>query len=279
LKKFVVGNIEIAIINYGDLRFWMKELENVAEKEQEEHPDIFAAPHIFPCQSFLISTAEGNIMVDPGNYTILRAFEDFETYVPPNYTPPPDLETQLKSLGKETSDISSVIITHAHFDHYCGVTKRANSEYVPAFPNAKYFLGKADWEDDRLRRALDDANSGESLSLGKLYKAGKLELVSGTKTLSKEVEIIPSPGESPGHQIVSVHSGESLYCVGDLFHHAVEVEKTSWMAPWSDLNTSLESRRKLIELALKENAFVAASHMPLGRIVRDDQGVKFAAVA
>ena len=96
---------------------------------------------------------------------------------------------------------------------------------------------------------------------------GLLELVDGNLDLTPEVRILAAPGESPGHQIVRVHSqGQTLYCLGDLFHHPVEVEQPAWMVKWADAYTNLTSRQWLIQAALQENALLVAAHMPVGRV-------------
>jgi glyoxylase-like metal-dependent hydrolase (beta-lactamase superfamily II) len=278
LKRFSLGSADVAIINTGDLRLSLKDMENVPEKEWGKYTPLLQNPALFPTQSILILSAGQNILVDPGNYELLRAYDDdFAAMVPPDYEPPPNLEAQMKELGKKPEDIDHVIITHAHYDHYTGVA-RANAA---AFPKARYFLGRADWEDERIASAIRKKGSPESRSLGVIWNAGSLDLISERRSVNSEVEIIPSPGESPGHQLVRVSSkGQSLYCVGDLFHSPIEVENLTWMPPWSDAETCLKSRRVLIDAALRENALVAPSHMALGRIVPDSEassGVKFLA--
>ena len=60
--------------------------------------------------------------------------------------------------------------------------------------------------------------------------------------------------------------GQTLYCLGDLFHHPVEVEQPAWTVKWADAYTDLARRQWLIQAALQENALLVAAHMPVGRI-------------
>ncbi len=106
-----------------------------------------------------------------------------------------------------------------------------------------------------------------------LERSGLLELVDGNRDLLPEVQIIAAPGESPGHQIVRVHvDGQTLYCLGDLYHHAVEVEHPDWMASWAHEEANLASRRALEQRALNEEAVLVAAHMPVGRMTRTESG-------
>ena len=133
--------------------------------------------------------------------------------------------------------------------------------------NARVLLGRADWDWSQTQHALRDPASLESRTLGILQKHNLLELVDGDLDLTPEVRILAMPGESPGHQIVRVHSqGQTLYCLGDLFHDVVEVEQPTWMLTWADAPANLTSRQRLIKAALEENALLVPAHMAVGRI-------------
>jgi len=93
------------------------------------------------------------------------------------------------------------------------------------------------------------------------------------------VTALAAPGESPGHQIVRVHSGgQTLYCLGDLFHHAVEVEDIKLMSNWCDALTNTKSRQELIRAALSEDAVLVAAHMSPGRLTVSSDGPRFLTV-
>ena len=119
-----------------------------------------------------------------------------------------------------------------------------------------------------------DANSLEARTLGVVHGQGRLRLVSGIEQLTEGIAILPAPGETPGHQIVRVHSqGETLYIVGDAFHHPIEVEHPDWMVGWADANVMLTTRDWLLRDALAEHALLTAAHIAsLGRIARADDG-------
>ncbi|MHB1907920.1 MAG: MBL fold metallo-hydrolase [Nitrososphaerales archaeon] len=274
MQTFALGEVKISVINLGDLKFKLKDEFDVKEEEyKQKYYDAFETPRLFPSQSVLVSSKELNVLVDAGDYELFANLDP--SYSIQNYSSPPKLLDQLSSIGISSSMIDYVIITHAHLDHFVGSSiKDEKGEYVPTFPNARYLLGKLDYEDSL--ESLRDKNSMESKTLGVLLEKGKLELLEGDRSLTEEIDILQMPGETRGHQVVKVNSkGQVLYCVGDLFHDGVEVENPSWMAKWNDKATSLKSREKLISLAIKENALVLAAHMPLGRIEKTDSGQEF----
>src|SRR5262249_33720685 len=94
------------------------------------------------------------------------------------------------------------------------------------------------------------------------------------------VEVIPAPGETPGHQIVRVSSvGATLYCLGDLYHHPVEVENQEWAAQWADAEAIHASRHALADAALAEDALLRAAHVEgIGGLKRAGTGVVWVAV-
>jgi glyoxylase-like metal-dependent hydrolase (beta-lactamase superfamily II) len=80
--------------------------------------------------------------------------------------------------------------------------------------------------------------------------------------LGQGVKILPAPGESPGHQIVQVQTAEhTLYCLGDLYHHEVEVERPDWIVWWANAADMAASRQALLPKLLAEDALLVAAHI------------------
>lgn len=258
------GDAAITIINVGDMMVDMG--EELAVPESTWRPlygSSLAGPRPFSSQCVHIALANASVLVDAGDYA--QAILLDPSYLPPAYVPPPGVVEQLQSRSIQPEDITHLIITHAHFDHYDGTTMKSDGGYVPRFPNARVFLGRPDWDYPETQDALRDPNSLDSRTFGVLHKLGLLELVEGSLDVTTEVRIIAAPGESPGHQIVRVHSqGQTLYCLGDLFHHPAEVEHPAWMVKWANASTNLSSRQALINAALQENALLLAAHIPVG---------------
>jgi glyoxylase-like metal-dependent hydrolase (beta-lactamase superfamily II) len=171
-----------------------------------------------------------------------------------------------------------VVITHLHFDHFSGVTREHEGRPLPTFSHARHHIGRADWAG--VAEKLVAPDSLEHKTLAVIQRHGLLSPVERDTDLTAEVHILAAPGETPGHQIVRLHSnGETLYCLGDLFHHTVEVERPEWVVHWADAETTLSSRQRLIAAALAEDALLMATHIPtLGRLAATADGVRWDAV-
>jgi glyoxylase-like metal-dependent hydrolase (beta-lactamase superfamily II) len=279
MRTFTVGAAKVSSINVGDFNFRLKDTDDVPESEWKgKYSDVFENKHPYPSLSFYISLPHLSLLVDADDFSKFATTDN--EMIPPHYKPPPTLVEQLKEAGVTRGHINYVVITHAHYDHYAGVTmKSSDGRDIPTFPEARHLIGKQDFDSQEMQSALRDPHSEESQTIGVLLRGGLLELVPEGRELSDEVEIIAAPGETPGHKIVKIASGkETLYCVGDLFHHAVEVENPKWMAKWDHHETNLLSRKRLIDAALREKAYIAAAHMPLGMLERDGPNVKFVEV-
>ena len=265
-RTILVGGATITIINAGDMVINMAEVLAVPESEWRPlYGSILEGRQPSPCQCIHIALSDASILVDINDYALAMSLSP--SYLPPNYLPPPGVVEQLQAQGIHSEDITHLVITHAHFDHYTGTTMKRNESHIPRFPNARVFLGRADWDWSETQNALRDPDSLDSHTFGVLQNLGMLELVDGDLDLTPEVRILAAPGESPGHQIVRLHSqGQTLYCLGDLFHHPVEVEQSAWMVKWADAYANFTSRQRLIKAALEENALLVPAHMPVGRL-------------
>ncbi len=278
-KGLLVGDASVSVINVGFLRFSLADVMNVPENDWRPlYTGTFDSPSLFPSQSIHISLPGASIVVDPGDYAISAPADS--KYRPENYEPPPALTVQLRENGIHPEDVTHVIITHAHEDHFSGVTSRdLDGRYLPSFAGARYFLSRADWETPDVQSGLMNPDSVSSRTIGMLHRLGKLELVTGNRRLMSEVGIIAAPGETPGHQIVRLQSlGRTLYCLGDLYHHSIEVEHPSWVATWADPATNFKSRQALTEAAASENPVLVAAHMPVGRLETTSSGMRWAEI-
>jgi glyoxylase-like metal-dependent hydrolase (beta-lactamase superfamily II) len=269
-----VGAARVSLLNAGDMRTKLADELAVPEAEwRPQYAALFEQPRLFPSLSVLVECQGVRLLVDANDYraTVLADSE----YAIAGYAPPPPIPSQLASLGVRPEEITQMVITHAHWDHFAGTTMpSSDGGYAPTFPRARYYLGAADWRDDEQQAAQQDADGLEARTLGVLHARGVLQTVAEPLQLADGITILPAPGETPGHLIVRVRSeGETLFILGDLFHDAVEVEHPEWMVSWADAATMRETREWVCRQALAENALLVAAHIAtVGRIERTEVG-------
>jgi glyoxylase-like metal-dependent hydrolase (beta-lactamase superfamily II) len=201
-----------------------------------------------------------------------------------------NLLSDLAAHGFRPEDVDIVINTHLHADH-CGWNTRylpvrqaglpagqagRDGKLVPTFPRARYFIQRGEWEAARHPNERTRATYlAENLT--PLEESGRLELVEGETRVTSEVVIIPSPGHTEHHASVVITSGgETALYVGDIAQHRVQLERLAWVAAFDVLPlVSLETKRQLLERAIRENALVISVHLPFpgaGRMTATSEG-------
>lgn len=258
-RVFALGAATITIINVGDSLWRLGEMMDVPERDRRpQDTAIFTATTPFPNLCVHIKLASASVLVDASAYD----FPPDSPQRPPGYTPPADLSAQLAGAGIAPGEITHLVITHLHTDHYNAATVERDGGWAPRFPNARCFIGQADWEAAETLQALGNPDSLEARTLGALWRAGLVELTEGDRELAPGIALLATPGESPGHQVVRVASaGQTLYCLGDLYHHPIEVERPAWMCAWCDAVATRASRERIATAALAERALLTAAHI------------------
>lgn len=267
--SFFLGDTAVSIFTIGhlmaDLAAWYGLLPEAVDDEIRPYLE---RPLPIPVQSILIKRPDITLLVDAPHYDI----PDSSPYAIPDYEPPPGLVAQLAQVGILPEEVTHVIITHHHFDHFNGLTVQINDEFIPVFENAQHYLSLLDWQTPEMQVALTQSDSLEHNTFGILHQQGLLELITGDYDLGHGMRILPAPGETFGHRIVRLAVGDDvLYCLGDLFHHKLEVWRPETIVQWANAPTMKLSQRWLIERALADNAWLIASHIAgYGRLVSKD---------
>jgi glyoxylase-like metal-dependent hydrolase (beta-lactamase superfamily II) len=194
-----------------------------------------------------------------------------------------NLLSDLAAHGLRPEDVDIVINTHLHADH-CGWNTRylpttiegQDRKLVRTFPRARYFIQRGEWEAARHPNERTRATYlAENLT--PLEEGGHLELIEGETRVTSEVVVIPSPGHTEHHASVVITSGgEVALYVGDIAQHRVQLERLAWVAAFDVLPlVSLETKRQLLERAIRENALVISVHLPFpgaGRMTTTPEG-------
>ena len=205
-----------------------------------------------------VALGEASIVIDPGFDDPSSSWQGRLAEKWPGMRRSPGLAAGLAEIGVDPARVTHVLITHAHADHFAGVTVERGGRDSVRFPNARHFIGRWDWEQSPARQ---DPASDLTVRLGMIDRAGLLDLVDGERVVAPGVTMIPAPGETPGHCVVHVRTGrDSFYYVGDLFHHPCEVEHPDWIPAGRDLAASRASRNRVYTDAAAARAAVVFSH-------------------
>jgi glyoxylase-like metal-dependent hydrolase (beta-lactamase superfamily II) len=275
-----VGEATVTIVSEGALswppRFPVSEKEwRPAIPEADEEGRVWLGINVA-----ILRIGDALIVVDPG---CDDPDSDWQRDWPrrwPNWpgSRTPGLAAAMAKMGIAPGEVTHVLITHPHGDHYPGVTIDREGGFAPRFANARHFMGRADWEGNPGR---DDPKS-DLARLAVIDRLGLLDLVDESREIVPGVTMLSAPGESPGHCIVRLESaGEVFYVLGDLVHHRCEVEHITWAPPHADLSPLAAARRRFFAEVAREEALVVTAHEPFppwGRIIASDDGYRWQSV-
>ncbi len=210
----------------------------------------------------LIETARERILVDTGAGWI----EDEKVrdlYGIDNEGEPTRLETSLRAVGVEPSDVTIVVSTHLHFDHAGGHTVTEDGERRASFPNARYLVRRGEWTaaqaDNLLLRESYHPDAFESLA-----DLGVLELTEGDEEIASGVRLTSMPGHTEHHQGILMDLGEESVCYPcDLVPTAAHTRLTWIMAYDLEPMTTLAQKEEWLTRAAEEEWLLVFAHDPV----------------
>ncbi len=258
-----VGNAEIAMV-------WDAEFEYAPSQFIPSMPAAKWAPFLggvspdeiqkSRVMTFLVRSQGKNILVDAGvgGHGLWRWGEGH-------------LLDSLKGLDVSPEEIDYVVPTHLHLDHVGWFTRPSANGPVPTFPNAKYLFQKEDWdffvEKDYFANRPDSPLNTMSKKMFEtavipMKDSGLMDLIGPEQIITDGVTLLHTPGHTPGSVSILVQSGsEAALLIGDAAHTPAQMSEVDY-SPAIDIDASLStrSRKALIEMAQKQNAYIAGAH-------------------
>ena len=179
----------------------------------------------------------------------------------------------MEGLGWTRDNVDAVVCTHLHVDHVGWNTMLVDGQWVPTFPNARYLIGKREFEfwsaekEEETQQILSD-------SVRPILDAGLAELVELDHRISPDIRLVPSTGHTPGHVSVMIESnGESAVITGDMSHHPCQLAHPDWSPMFdSDREASAATRARLFAEWADKPILVIGTHYAAptaGHIRRD----------
>lgn len=170
--------------------------------------------------------------------------------------------TNLAALGVEPASIDYVVMTHLHFDHSGGTTRRtASGGLEPVFPRARHVIQRGEFEDACHPHERNRA-SYRAENFAPLREAGLVELVEGEHEFAPGAWVLPTPGHTAHHQSVLIDDGHGhkVLFFGDVVPTSVHLRLPFIMAYDLDVVRTLETKRALLERAVSERWLVVFGH-------------------
>lgn len=185
------------------------------------------------------------------------------------------LSESLRAIaGVGPEEITIVVNTHLHFDHAGGnTTLNEAGEAVPAFPNARYFVSRGEYEHALAPHERDRA-SYLPLNWKPVQESGQLELKEAQYEVLPGLQMETVTGHSRTMQCARLQQrGRVLYSFADLVPMRAHVP-LAWIMGY-DLYPveTLEAKRRLLPQAAREGWLCLFYHdpdVPLCRVIEED---------
>lgn len=185
----------------------------------------------------------------------------------------------LAAAGCLAETVDVVVCTHLHVDHVGWNTMRVDGAWVPTFPNARYLIGRREFEhwssegDGEQQQILGD-------SVQPVFDAGLADLVEMNHRICDELRLMPTPGHTPGHVSVLIESrGERAMITGDMLHHPCQFGRPDWSPAFdSDPVAGANMRRAVMESVAGEPVLVIGTHFAAptaGHVHREGDAFRF----
>lgn len=161
----------------------------------------------------------------------------------------------LAAIGIDPASVSTVVLTHLHFDHI---------GMVAAFPAAEYVVQQAEWAfwHGRLgagppMRAHTDVAALDHLDAA--MRGGRVHLIGGDETLAEGLEVRLLAGHTPGQQGVIVD--QNVVLAGDAAHLYVELDERLLFGTFTDAERMHATYEQLADYA-ERGLTVVPGHDP-----------------
>ena len=210
-----LGELELTILSGGRYRIDAGTMFGVVPKALWERVFPPAEDNTIPqaTNCVLVEGGGRRVLIDTGYGSKLseKQLKNFQA------EPGDPLLASLADRGLTSEDIDTVILSHLHFDHAGGATRRAgDGRLVPAFPNAEYVVQRLEWmlataEFPELTAAYPLDN------LLPLRDSGQLRLIDGDGPIVPGIGALVTGGHTAGHMALVLESGgETAVYLGDL---------------------------------------------------------------
>jgi glyoxylase-like metal-dependent hydrolase (beta-lactamase superfamily II) len=279
MQRWQIGDVTITRVIESEAAFDMSMLlpnatpENIRKEEwlRPNFADAEGAAKL-SIHAFGIETAGRKIIVDTcvGNDKRRDGFPTMNML----HT---SFVSDLANAGFARESVSLVLCTHLHLDHVGWNTMLEGDRWVPTFPNARYLIGRKEWEHWGANEK-DDAVIADSVR--PIFDARLVDLVETDYRITDEIWLEPTVGHTPGHVSVRISSqGQEAVISGDLMHHPIQLGHPEWKCTFdTDPEQGCKTRRDFMERYADKPVLVLGTHFATptaGHIVKQGGAFRF----
>lgn len=179
------------------------------------------------------------------------------------------LEASLAKLQMVPEDIDLIIMTHLHYDHASGLTKKEHNTFIPTFPDIPIYTSQIEW---------DEMQAPNMRSKNTYWKMNWEAIQHQVQTFSDYIEIVKglklihTGGHSDGHCILIFEDEDDCFIhMADLMPTHAHQNKL-WVLAYDDYPmTSIYEKEKWMAYGYERGAWFTFYHDAYYRALKFDQ--------
>lgn len=273
-----IGNLKVTALLDGELGLPRSDLINFSATKANLIFDQNFVPAdkqnniVTDFSAFLVQTPTQNILIDAGTS---QCFGSSLGYVLEN----------LKLSGVQPEEIDTILITHAHPDHLCGITLNGKILY----PNAKVYIAKADV--DYWTSVTQEAQANDFFkpifkmvrdALKPYQDSGQVVAFTQASFAVPNVQLIETHGHTEGHSsyLIDAGNGQKFLGLGDIVHYAnVQLPYPDAVyKPDTNSKQAILARKRIFHKASFNQWWIGAAHIAfpsIGHITQKNKGFEW----
>ncbi|MBJ9955194.1 MULTISPECIES: MBL fold metallo-hydrolase [unclassified Acinetobacter] len=257
-----VGNIQITALLDGTNFMSPTLFKGISSDKVQEILKKYHADQAKGVQTsinaFLVNTGKSLVLVDSGTADCFGAHLG-------------SVLKNLKASGYQPEQVNTILLTHLHSDHSCGITKNG----IANFPNATIYVSESEanyWlTPKQVEKIAQDKRENYLATVEKIKTAlAPYQVKQQFKTFKlgdniHGFEVINTAGHTPGHISYKLKTtDEDVIFIGDIVHsHTVQFDKPETAIEYDiDPKMAVQTRLKQFADYAKNGQTIAAPHLP-----------------
>lgn len=260
--QYQTGDVQITALLDGTNFMSPTLFKNLPEKEVHDILKKYYADQAKGIQTsinaFLVNTGNSLVLVDSG------AASCFGSHLG-------SVVNNLKASGYKPEQVDTILLTHLHPDHVCGISKNG----VANFPNATVYVSNDEanfWlSPKQVEKLPKEKQAGYLGTVEKIQQAiAPYQAKQRFKTYKlgdkiQGFDVINTAGHTPGHFSYALKTkDETVVFIGDIVHsHTVQFDKPETAIEYDiDPKQAVATRLKQFAGYAKNGETIAAPHLP-----------------
>ncbi|MGM0543367.1 MAG: MBL fold metallo-hydrolase [Pseudomonadota bacterium] len=273
--RMMVDNHEVTALYDGYTAIDTQLLKGMGQDDIREHLNALFIDTDDGVQTavnaFLINTGDNLVLVDAGSAACFGPTLG-------------NVEDNLRASGYQPEEVDTILMTHLHPDHVCGLTRDGEAVY----PNAELRASQQDADFWLSESHEEEAGEGQKAffemaqdAVAPYQEDDRFTPFEPGDEMLMGIVAQDTHGHTPGHTSFMLSGDDDAMLVwGDVVHsYGVQFDDPTVAIEFdSDPAQAIEARQAVLEAAVNDKHWVAGAHMPfpgIGHIIEDGDGYQW----